>query len=500
MPDLIGHDIGRYHIVEQLGEGGMATVYKAFDTRLERDVAIKVIRKDAFPANMHAHVFKRFEREAKALARLSHPNIVKIHDYGDYEGSPFLVMEYIPGGTLKSRMGKPFKTEEAVRLLLPIASALGYAHQHDIVHRDVKPANILISEKGQPVLSDFGIAKMLEGEEGATLTGTGVGIGTPEYMAPEQCLGQEVDNRTDIYSLGVVFYEMVAGKKPFTANTPMAVVYKQISDPMPRPGQFVAGLPEAVETTIYKALAKNPSERYANMGEFAFALERLTSHFPTQPQVQSNYGPSANEMKPTQQQVEQHDSSLSSNKHALPPQNIQKRPNHKWLIGLAVGFGILLVGGVLLGLLMGGIWLVGNKVTSTPTITRAQNGLGTTPTISSVTAVPSLASTTANDFKIISTDLNVNPPSYQGSCKTSVKFTFSGMITANGPGTVQYHFVRSDNATGPVQSLSFSSAGSQPVSTYWALRSTHSGWEQIYIDSPNHETSGKANFSLTCIP
>ena len=235
MTNLIGQSLGRYHILEQLGEGGMAIVYKAYDTRLERDVAVKVIRTDLFGQAVIERILKRFEREAKALARLSHPNIVKVHDYGEHEGAPYLVLEYLSAGTLKQRLGKPISWQEAVRLLIPVAQALDYAHEHNIIHRDIKPSNILLTEKGQPMLTDFGIAKLLDAGEGQTLTATGVGVGTPEYMAPEQGLGKEVDARTDVYSLGVVFYELVTGRKPYVADTPMAVVFKHLTDPLPRP-------------------------------------------------------------------------------------------------------------------------------------------------------------------------------------------------------------------------------------------------------------------------
>jgi serine/threonine protein kinase len=268
MPNLIGQSIGRYHILEQLGEGGMATVYKAFDTRLERDVAIKVIRRSAFPPEQLERILKRFEREAKALARLSHPNILKVLDYGEHEGSPYLVLEYLPGGTLKQRMGQPTGWRDALTLMLPVIDALAYAHEHKIIHRDIKPSNILLAEKGQPLLTDFGIAKILDLEEGQTLTGTGVGVGTPEYMAPEQGMGKEVDARADIYSLGIVLYELLTGQKPYTADTPMAVVFKHMTDPLPRPTQFTPGLPDGVEKLLLKALAKQPEDRYENMNEF----------------------------------------------------------------------------------------------------------------------------------------------------------------------------------------------------------------------------------------
>jgi serine/threonine protein kinase len=274
LPDLIGQSLGRYHILEQLGEGGMATVYKAYDARLERHVAIKVILTQK---QQTEKFLKRFEREARALAQLTHPNIVGIIDYGSHMGLPYLVMEYIPSGTLKVRLGKPILYQEAARMLAPIARALAYAHEKKIIHRDIKPANILITQSGEPMLSDFGIAKILESEETVDLTGTGIGVGTPEYMSPEQAQGKPVDARSDIYSLGVVLFEMVTGRKPYQADTPMAVVWKQASEPLPRPRQFVIDLPEAVEGILLKALAKNPEDRYSDMGTFAVVLDGLTS-------------------------------------------------------------------------------------------------------------------------------------------------------------------------------------------------------------------------------
>jgi serine/threonine protein kinase/basic membrane lipoprotein Med (substrate-binding protein (PBP1-ABC) superfamily) len=275
MIDLIGKDIGRYHIVEQLGQGGMATVYKAFDTRLEREVAIKFIRREAISEEALSLMLKRFEREAKALARLSHPNIVKVHDFGEYEGSPYLVMEFIKGGTLKElKRDTIVPWDQAARLLTPIARALHYAHQNNIVHRDIKPSNILITASGEPMLSDFGIAKILDAQEHTQLTSTGTGVGTPDYMAPEQWMGGVVP-QTDIYALGIVFYEMVTGKLPFRADTPAAVLIKHVSDPLPRPRSFNPDLPDAVEWVLYKALAKKPEDRYEDMSIFASALERL---------------------------------------------------------------------------------------------------------------------------------------------------------------------------------------------------------------------------------
>ena len=273
MFNIVGKSLGRYHVVEQLGEGGMAAVFKAYDSSLERYVAIKVIRTEIV---MDKEFLTRFQREARALAQLDHPYILKVLDYGEQDGMPYLVMPFAPGGTLKERMGSPWPYQEAARLLAPIARALECAHQQLIIHRDVKPANILFTPGGSPILSDFGIAKMLDIGDSMQLTGTGMGIGTPDYMAPEQWLGK-VDARTDIYALGVVFFEMVTGRRPYTADTPAAVMLKHMQDPLPRPRSINTSLPDEVEQVIFKALAKQPEDRYQDMGALAAALEKLGS-------------------------------------------------------------------------------------------------------------------------------------------------------------------------------------------------------------------------------
>ncbi|MEW5940486.1 MAG: SUMF1/EgtB/PvdO family nonheme iron enzyme [Chloroflexota bacterium] len=277
MAGMIGQEFGRYKILELLGEGGMATVYKAYDTRLEREVALKVIRREAFPPEEMDMLLKRFEREAKMLAKLSHPNIVGVIDYGEQDGSPYLVMVYVPGGTLKQRLGQPMPWREAVKLLLPIAHALEYVHEHNIINRDVKPSNILMTEKGQPMMSDFGLVKLFgeqKGEAKTALTTSGSGIGTPDYMAPEQWTG-EASALSDLYSLGVVLYEMITGHRPYTADTPAGILLKQATESLPLPNTYVPDLPPAVESVILKVLAKEPVNRYPDVHTFANELENL---------------------------------------------------------------------------------------------------------------------------------------------------------------------------------------------------------------------------------
>jgi formylglycine-generating enzyme required for sulfatase activity/tRNA A-37 threonylcarbamoyl transferase component Bud32 len=274
MQNLVGLTIGKYHIIEQLGEGGMAVVYKAFDTDLERTVALKFIRKELIGEHFYEQVMGRFKREAKVLAALDHPNIVAVFDFGQYEGSPYIVMKYIPCGALQPS-GVPLAAVLAARLLAPVARALEFAHKRGVIHRDLKPSNILLCDDGTPTLSDFGIARILdETGAGTQLTGTGLAIGTPEYMAPEQWQGKPVP-ASDIYGLGVVFYELVTGRRPYTAETPAAVMIKQVTEPLPRPRALVPGLSTAVENVLFKALALKPEHRYAGMAEFAAALEEI---------------------------------------------------------------------------------------------------------------------------------------------------------------------------------------------------------------------------------
>nr|MBI9043235.1 protein kinase [Anaerolineaceae bacterium] len=316
--------------------------------RLERYVAIKFIRPDAI--NNETFLI-RFENEAKALAKLNHSNIVQVLDYGEYENAPYLVMEYIPGGTLKKKLGKPMPWDEAANLIIPIARTLEYTHKNNIIHRDVKPANFLMNAKGEPMLSDFGIAKVLERDSGLDLTGTGVGIGTPEYMAPEQGKGLTVDQRSDIYALGVVFFELITGQKPFRADTPMAVMLKHIADPLPSPRNFIPELPDPVSQILYKALAKEPDNRYRNMGELASALEKLLANKETLHRV-SPQDYQATVSQPRQSQQAYSSQPVIQSAHTTPPQSYtQSKPKKKTPWGIIIAgvvgiFGCIAIFGI----------------------------------------------------------------------------------------------------------------------------------------------------------
>ena len=274
MVDLTGQQIGQYYIVARISKGATSTIYKAYQAKLNRFVAIKVLS----PYFTEDPGFlERFAREAQAVARLDHPNILPVYDFDRKGDLAYLVMKYVETGTLRDMLkGKPLDLETIYEIVSQVGYALGYAHQHGIVHRDVKPGNILIAEGNWALLSDFGLAKILESP--SDLTKSGVGLGTPDYMAPEQAQGLAVDARTDIYALGAVLYEMATGHVPFEAETAMAVIVKHLTEPLRPPRQLNPELPRAVEDVILKAMAKDPDRRFQSAEAMIAALERAVQH------------------------------------------------------------------------------------------------------------------------------------------------------------------------------------------------------------------------------
>ncbi|NLF13428.1 MAG: ABC transporter substrate-binding protein [Anaerolineaceae bacterium] len=271
--DLVGRRLGKYEIRAEVGRGGMGTVYLAHDPLLQRRVALKVL---APHLAGEPDLIERFLREARAAARLKHPNIVTIYDVGQEGSTYYFVMEYVDGPSLARALAQrgPMSPGGALRLLRPLASALDYAHGQELVHRDVKPGNILLDPRGEPALGDFGIARAAQDSR---LTTTGTLVGTPEYMSPEQARGDEVDHRTDLYSLAIVAYEMLGGRSPFAGTTPHGVLYRQVHEAppplrQPRPGD--PAWPAAVDGVLQKALAKEPGQRYETAGAFVEALAR----------------------------------------------------------------------------------------------------------------------------------------------------------------------------------------------------------------------------------
>jgi putative two-component system response regulator len=262
-----GAALGRYRITELIGRGGMGTVYKAYHPDLDRFVAIKVLPDDLAE---DLNCLKRFQMEAATVARLKHPNILSVFDFGDEDGVPFLVLELVQGGTLEDRLQGPMDLQEVVCLLGPIASALDYAHSEGVVHRDIKPSNILIHRDGTPTLADFGLAKI--GHLALKLTRAGNVLGTPEYMSPEQVTDEDIGPASDRYSLAVVAYEMLTGRVPFRAHTPVAVLMAHLQATVPPPHELAGELSAHLEDALRRGLAKNPADRYPTAIQFVAAL------------------------------------------------------------------------------------------------------------------------------------------------------------------------------------------------------------------------------------
>ncbi len=273
--NLLGTKYGPYELVEYLGYGAMAQVYKACHIQLNRFAAIKIL---------HAHFasdpdfIKQFTAEAQNLALLRHPNIVQVYDVDLSGDQPYLAMEYISGPTLKSIVeGNREKHTRlslirSLRIIYSIGLALSYAHQRDVIHRDVKPSNVMVESSGRVVLADFGLARLTTRQRE---TETGTLKGTPAYMSPEQALGQASHPRSDIYSLGVIFYELLTGELPFTDENPIAIAMKHVTEPLVPPRSIVPEIPEDVEKIVIRAMLKNPNERYRTVNEFLHDLTKV---------------------------------------------------------------------------------------------------------------------------------------------------------------------------------------------------------------------------------
>jgi serine/threonine protein kinase len=263
---------GRYEIKAEIGRGGMATVYHAYDPRFEREVALKVLPREM----LHDPQFRtRFEREAKTIAMLEHPAIVPVYDFGEEDGQPYFVMRYMTGGSLTERMRQgPMTVQEAAHLFARLAPALDEAHAKGIIHRDLKPGNILFDQYGEPYISDFGIAKIAATQ--SNVTGSAI-VGTPAYMSPEQAQGEGIDGRSDIYGLGVILFEMLTGQQPYHGDTPMSVVVKHITDPVPHILEVKPDLPPALEGVIAMAMAKDRNERFSTVRALSEALKMVAS-------------------------------------------------------------------------------------------------------------------------------------------------------------------------------------------------------------------------------
>jgi serine/threonine protein kinase len=267
-----GSHVNRYEIIETVRRSELIGIYKAYDTKLERNVYLKTI---LHSAEYSQEAVEYFLSESRSLAQMSHPNIAKVLDFGKEDGNLYLISEYVPGTILSEIMTRPMAWQEAVEIILPLTEALAYAHSKGVIHRDLKPDNIIINSDNQPILSDFSLMRIIEEEETRDMTGTNVGLGSPEYISPEQGKGIAVDFRSDIYSLGVIFFEMVTGKKLFYASNSMEIVIQHVMADPPKPRSIVPSLPRSIEEIILNALSKDREKRYQTMDDFADALRAV---------------------------------------------------------------------------------------------------------------------------------------------------------------------------------------------------------------------------------
>lgn len=304
MPFVVGENVGPYRITKKLGVGGMATVWKAYHPALDRYVAIKVLH----PSFKEDPQFAaRFQREARIVAKLTHPQIVPIYDFSEHEGMSYLVMRFIEGRTLKAILKEgPLSLDRVLEIVEPAGEALAYAHQQGVLHRDIKPSNFIITAEGEVFLTDFGLARMAETTD-STLSRDML-VGTPQYISPEQVRGEKLDAGTDIYSSGVVLFEMLTGKVPYDADTPYAVIHDHIFSPLPVPTEFNPDIPDAVERVVLKALAKDRKDRFESVREMVSALRGAVPEeavevvpVPAPPEAVEEAVEAAEEVRPAEQ-------------------------------------------------------------------------------------------------------------------------------------------------------------------------------------------------------
>lgn len=356
----IGTTVGSYTIEDKLGQGGMATVYKAYHARLDRHVAIKVLH----PAFKEDQSFlRRFTREAQVVARLEHPNIVPVYDFAEHDGYPYLVMRYIDGDTLKDTLAKGnLSRKEITRIGQAIADGLDYAHGKGVLHRDIKPSNILLTTGGGVYIADFGLARITQAGE-STMSQDMI-MGTPQYISPEQAKGtQEIDGRTDVYSFGIIVYEMATGQVPFQSDTGYSIIHSQIFDSPPMPSSINDKISPQLESVLLKVLSKDPPDRYATAGEFQIAFKQAVADVPSDispvgaavlpDSTEEITNVTATEVLPAEEAIEPEPPPVSppmveSAQTIEPP---KKKGSKKWIFAIGGLVGLCLCGMIFLGIL-----------------------------------------------------------------------------------------------------------------------------------------------------
>lgn len=346
--DLIGKQLGGYEIEDRIGHGGMATVYRARQTSMNRVVALKILPRHLLKDDTY---LQRFEREVKIVSQLEHRNIVPVYDYGEHDGQPYIAMRYMPAGSVDDLLRRgPLTPDVILSIVNQVAPALDYAHNKQVLHRDLKPSNILLDDGGGAFITDFGIARILGTEShGATITTQGV-VGTPSYMSPEQAQGKDLDGRSDIYSLGVMLFEMFTGRRPFESETPYGVAVMQVTTPPPSPRAFKPEISGPVEVVVLKALKKKPENRYQTAAELAESLKKAienptTDLHDTEPRpLLSQGGTQPTPMPPPPPVYHNNPTPTSPSQPMRPPVMKRKRSNNFWLsvvLGSVIGCGLL---------------------------------------------------------------------------------------------------------------------------------------------------------------
>lgn len=423
VPDWIGRKLSnRYLIEEMLGQGGMSAVYKASDPNLKRVVAIKMI---------HSHLsndpdfVRRFEQEATAVAKLRHPGIFQVYDFNQDNGVYYMVLEFVPGETFQDLLkrlnadGRRLPVTKATEYMADICEAVDYAHQRGMIHRDIKPANLMLNVAGQAILMDFGIAKILGGQQH---TATGAVVGTAMYMSPEQIRGERPDRRTDIYSLGVTLFEMVSGRPPFQADSAITLMMMHINDPVPDPKKLNPDLPDDLTAVINKALAKDPNDRFQTAAEMAYALRealrRITSGAPEATMVEELPRPNNSAAQPIS-------ASMTPGAQAQPEK---------------AGFSMLVIVGVFVGLAcltFGGLFLVNRLRRESPALLPEQPVIAVLENTESptFTLAPQLIATSAETPTLASKATITN--TFTATIPPGIPFVRINTITTND----QNHYI-----------------------------------------------------------
>ena len=378
MADLSGKKLGPYSVMERIGLGGMATVYKAYHEAMDRYVAIKVLSHD------HPEFLKRFDREAKTVAKLQHPHILPVFDYGEYERVSYLVMPYIASGSLKEyiRQGPPLNLDEIARIFTQLCEALDYAHNAGVLHRDIKPDNVMFDDNGNVLLADFGLTRLMESDIDEGLTGSGI-VGTPFYLSPEQAQEQPLDARSDIYSLGIMLYEMVTGRVPFIANTAVNVILSHVNDTPEKPKKFRSDLPQAAEEVILKALEKQPKNRWKSAGAMAREFRQA---------LDDEYRQSVD----------------------MPVISNEKTQNNRWVFGLMAIVIIFIIGGMIF-MSQNNQSTTNDGVTPSPSVTETVERISATETAESTEEAVLVEETVETTADVVSSSLSADKQAVKSS-------------------------------------------------------------------------------------